>query len=84
MQNSDAVRVQVLFFSWYTSKLMVMLIIAVLAFIAGFLAGRPRSTRLSSDYGHGYDETNPNAQRSNIGNKQNTLSDEDKDYISED
>lgn len=84
MQNSGPVYWKILFFTTYTSKLTILLAVAVLAFVVGFLAGRPKRTRLSTDVNHGYDE--PTRDRTNdITDKpKNTLSDEDRDYISGD
>jgi len=56
--------------------------VAVVGFIIGYLVGRPKRTMFTKDYDHGYDEKD---ERTHEGlNKQNTdtLSDEDRDYIS--
>lgn len=84
MQNSGPVYWKILFFTTYTSKLKILFAIALLSFIIGYLAGRPRKTSLSKDYGHGY--TEPTRDRTNdLGDtKTDTLSDEDRDYISGD
>lgn len=84
MQNSGPVYWKILFFTTYTSKLTVLLVMAVLAFIAGYLAGRPRRTRFSNDANHGYEE--PTRERTNdyTDKPSSTLSDEDRDYISGD
>lgn len=80
MQNSDPVFFKVLFFTTRISKLLMMLIVAIIAFIIGYLVGRPKRTILSKDYDHGYDERNDRTHDASENN--NTLSDEDRDYIS--
>lgn len=81
MQNSDPVYFKVLFFTTRTSKLMMMLIVAIIAFIIGFMVGRPKRTILSKDYNHGYDERDSRTHEAGANNKTDTLSDEDRDYI---
>ena len=84
MQNDDGVNLKVLFFSIRTSKLVVMLAIALLGAIAGYLIGRPKRKSFNKTYNHGYDENIPDAERSQLGAKPSTLSDEDREYISGD
>ncbi|GAB3906527.1 hypothetical protein [Mucilaginibacter boryungensis] len=84
MQNNAPVTFKVLFFSFYTSKLMMMLWVALAAFIIGYLVGRPKVKKFSNDYGHGYDERDENTHEGLNQPQKNTLSDEDRDYISED
>ncbi|RWY57074.1 hypothetical protein [Mucilaginibacter gilvus] len=70
-QNQHTGTFAILFFS--ISKTSTMLVVAVVAFIAGYLAGKPGRSK----YNHlGYDEDAPN------NTDKNTLSDEDKDYLS--
>jgi uncharacterized integral membrane protein len=72
MQNSDQVLFKILFFETRISKLIIMLIIAAVAFILGYLVGRPRrAIRLGGD--EDSDDIHPN--------KPGTLSDDDKEYI---
>ena len=72
MQNLDPVRFVVLFANFYVSKVTMMLIVGVIAFILGYLTGRLGRSK----YNHsGYDDSGDNSSSSR------TLSDEDKDYI---
>jgi uncharacterized integral membrane protein len=68
-QNTGQVRFAFLFTDFYVSKLVMMLMIAVVAFILGYLAGRPKNIRKLG--GNFTDDSNTT----------NTLSNEDKDYI---
>ncbi len=73
MQNNDPVPFKFLFAKFYTSKLIVLLSVSVIAFIAGVMVGRPGRPK----YIPGQDpETGLEKKESN------TLSDEDRDYIS--
>lgn len=81
MQNADPVQFKVLFFETTTSKLLMMAIVALAGFIIGYLVGRPKRTRFTKEFDHGYDEQEDNDGTSRRGNN-NTLSDEDRDYIS--
>ena len=73
MQNTGRVRFSVLFFDFYASKLIMLLIVAIVGFVLGWLVGRPKKAiRLSETMGH-----------ANLdGDEPDTLSDEDRDYIS--
>jgi uncharacterized integral membrane protein len=72
MQNTERVRFTFLFTDMYISKLTMLLLIAIVAFILGVLVGRPkRVKRLGGDFTE--NDLNKNAP--------NTLSNEDKDYI---
>lgn len=76
MQNLEAVKFTVLFSTLYISKVTVMLIVAVISFVLGFLVGRPGNTR----YNHvGYDTDSSAEVQEN--KKLNTLSDDDRDYL---
>jgi uncharacterized integral membrane protein len=72
MQNTDKVWFNILFFKTYTSKLYVVLPVAVVAFILGWLIGRPKKAiRLGGDTdSHHPDDDQPS-----------TLSKEDREYI---
>ncbi|HWZ02824.1 MAG TPA: hypothetical protein VNX40_04380 [Mucilaginibacter sp.] len=72
MQNTDEVWFKILFFKIHVSKLSVMLLVAIVAFILGWLVGRPkRVIRLGGDTdGHNPDDDEPG-----------TLSKEDREYI---
>ena len=75
MQNTDEVKFTILFSSGYMSKVPVMTAIAVAAFILGVLVGRPKNKKYNiSEH---YDELHQDEDK-------NTLSDEDRDYISRD
>ncbi len=72
MQNTGTVPFTILFGTFYLSKLVMLLMVSVIAFILGWLAGRPkRVKRLGGDY------TGTDVEKSNPG----TLSNEDKDYL---
>jgi uncharacterized integral membrane protein len=73
MQNTDQVDFAFLWVNFRISKLVMMTGVAVFSFILGVLAGRPKSAKRFDD--------------ENLDNRfgkgsSNTLSDEDKDYIS--
>jgi uncharacterized integral membrane protein len=72
-QNTDKVPFAFLFANFYVSKLALMLVVAVVAFILGVLIGRPKKPKFDIE---GYHD--------NIRKKEdpNTLSDEDREYIS--
>ncbi len=72
-QNTDRVPFAFLFANFYVSKLMMMAVVAVVAFILGWLVGRPKKAKFDIE---GYHD--------NIRKKEdpNTLSDEDREYIS--
>ncbi|MDB5111001.1 MAG: hypothetical protein JWR67_2115 [Mucilaginibacter sp.] len=73
MQNTDSVKFTLLFGDVYISKLVVMTAVSVTAFILGIIVGRPKKAKYDiggyHDSIHKKDDTN-------------TLSDEDRDYIS--
>ncbi|RYY34951.1 MAG: hypothetical protein EOP46_11710 [Sphingobacteriaceae bacterium] len=73
MQNNDQVPFTILFNKTYASKLIVMAGIAVAAFILGVIVGRPKKAKYDIEQFHDsqYQKDKPN-----------TLSDEDRDYIS--
>jgi len=72
MQNTDEVWFKILFFKIHVSKLSVMLLVAIVAFILGWLVGRPkRVIRL----GGNADSHNPD------DDEPDTLSKEDREYI---
>ena len=69
MQNTGKVAFEFLWATFYLSKLIGLAIVAIIGFILGILVGRPKKVkRLGDDY----DSTH----------KTDTLSNEDKDYIS--
>ncbi|MFD0792292.1 hypothetical protein ACFQZX_02255 [Mucilaginibacter litoreus] len=73
MQNTDQVKFTVLFSTMYISKVPMLTAVSVVAFILGVLVGRPKNKKynISEHYDdiHGKEDSN-------------TLSDEDRDYIS--
>ncbi len=72
MQNTGRVTFSFLWADFSISKLTMLLIVAVVAFVIGVLVGRPNKVkRLGGDpIDENPDHTNPN-----------TLSDEDREYI---
>lgn len=82
-QNSDTpVNLKILFFTNRTSALMMMLCAVAAGFIIGYLVGRPKMKKLGGDYDHGYDEGDDHTHEGLNKNKRDTLSDEDREYIS--
>jgi membrane protein YqaA with SNARE-associated domain len=75
MQNTDPVRFTILFSDVRMSKLTAMAATAVVGFILGYMVGRPKKARhIAPEYHEGdHDENDPN-----------TLSEEDRKYISND
>jgi uncharacterized integral membrane protein len=72
MQNTDSVKFTILFTHVYMPKLVVMMAVFVIAFILGILVGRPKKAKY--DIGAYHDTLHKNDP--------DTLSDEDRDYIS--
>jgi putative membrane protein len=72
-QNTDDVTFAFLFMNFRISKLAIMIAMTVVGFILGYLVGRPKKAKFDIE---GYHD--------NIHTKEdkNTLSDEDRDYIS--
>ncbi|MGZ3813015.1 MAG: hypothetical protein ACXVNN_11360 [Bacteroidia bacterium] len=73
MQNTKEVPFNFLFATFYISKLVMLLAVAVVAFIVGLLVGRPGRPKYIPGQDEGPDDLKKNT---------NTLSDEDRDYIS--
>ncbi|GAB3934006.1 hypothetical protein [Mucilaginibacter myungsuensis] len=84
MQNADQVYFEVLFFTIRTSKLMMMLWVAIAAFVIGYLVGRPNIKKFGDQQGYDADDKNNGDADTGYRDRRNTLSDEDRDYISED
>lgn len=82
MQNAEPVPFKVLFFETTTSKLLMMAVVAVIGFILGYLVGRPKKTRFTKELDHGYDEHDEHTTDREPKRRPDTLSDEDRDYIS--
>jgi uncharacterized integral membrane protein len=72
MQNTDEVFFKFLFATFRISKLVMLLAVALVAFIIGVMVGRPGRPR----YIKGQDENIETTTKTS-----NTLSDEDRDYI---
>jgi hypothetical protein len=73
MQNTDEVLFTFLFADFRVSKLVLLLIVAIVSFIIGLLVGRPGKPK----YIPGQNE-----EITNYKKQPDTLSDEDRDYIS--
>jgi uncharacterized integral membrane protein len=73
MQNTDKVLFTFLFTDFRISKLVLLLIVAIVSFIIGVLIGRPSKPKYTPGQ---------NEDINNLKNKSDTLSDEDRDYIS--
>jgi uncharacterized integral membrane protein len=72
MQNTEPVKFTILFGNFYISKLMALLCFSAVAFILGVLVGRPKKVKT---LGGGFNDGDYD------GDKSDTLSDEDRDYI---
>ena len=72
MQNTGPVSFKLLWAVFYISKLWMLLLVAIVGFIIGFMIGRPGRPR----YIKGQDEEIETPKPST-----NTLSDEDREYI---
>lgn len=73
MQNTERVSFEFLWATFALSKLTMLASVAAVAFILGVLVGRPKSVK----------SLGGNATENELGKQNsNTLSDEDKDYIS--
>lgn len=73
MQNTKEVPFSFLFATFYVSKLVMLLTVAVVSFIIGVMVGRPSRPK----YIQGHDE-----DPEELKTKTDTLSQEDRDYIS--
>jgi uncharacterized integral membrane protein len=72
MQNNEPVRFTFLFVDFHTTKLVMLLLVAIVAFIIGVLIGRPGKPK----YVRGLED------EMELKNKDTgTLSDEDREYI---
>ncbi len=72
MQNTDDVPFKFLFAKFYASKLVVMVIVAIIGFVIGVLIARPGKPKYIP--GQVEDPGNPKKES-------DTLSDEDREYI---
>jgi uncharacterized integral membrane protein len=72
-QNTDKVLFTFLFADFRVSKLVVLLVVAIVSFIIGVLVGRPSKPK----YIPGQNE-----DINNLKKQPDTLSDEDREYIS--
>ncbi|WP_432714597.1 hypothetical protein [Pedobacter sp.] len=74
MINTDAVNFDFIFFEKRISKLLVVGVFTLLGFILGYWAAKPKT--VVSTYDHKFDDESENTDH------RNTLSPEDRDYIS--
>ena len=72
MQNTGAMWFKFLWMQFRVSKLFVMLLVAIVAFVLGWMIGRPKRRFNLSETMAGDDEH---------AGKTGTLSEEDRDYI---
>jgi len=83
MQNAEPVPFKVLFFETTTSKLLMMAVMAIVGFVIGYLVGHPKKTRFTKEFDHSYDEHDEHNNDDRQPKRRfDTLSDEDRDYIS--
>lgn len=84
MMNTDAVEFNLIFGKAEISKLLVVGICTFVGFVLGYWAGRPKT--VVSTYDARFEEAKETQSRYEDGrlqeNPKNTLSDEDRDYIS--
>jgi hypothetical protein len=73
MQNTEPVYFNFLFATFHISKLVMLLLVAVVSFIIGVLVGRPGKPKYIPGQ---VEDSDPNKKQAD------TLSDEDRDYIS--
>lgn len=73
VQNTENVTFAFLFMNFRVSKLAIMIVMTVVGFILGYLAGRPKKAKYDIEAYHDNMQQKEN---------KNTLSDEDRDYIS--
>jgi len=73
MQNTGPVYFSFLWATFHISKLVMLLSVAIVAFIIGVMVGRPGKPRYVKGHDEGIETTTKPL---------NTLSDEDRDYIS--
>jgi len=72
MQNTGTMGFQILWMHFYISKLFVMLFVGIIAFVLGWLLGRPKRRFNLSATTDGADTASGHSD---------TLSEEDRDYI---
>jgi len=72
MQNTGPMWVKILWMKFNVSELLVLLFVAIIAFVLGYLVGRPKRK-----FNLGENAKDPNHDQKHPG----TLSDEDRDYI---
>ncbi len=72
MQNTGTMGFQILWMHFYISKLFVMLFVAIVAFVLGWLLGRPKRRFKLGETPSGVDGDRDHPD---------TLSEEDRDYI---
>ncbi|MCJ8209968.1 LapA family protein [Mucilaginibacter sp. RS28] len=80
MQNTDEVKVTLLFTDVKMPKLVILTAVAVGSFLVGVIAGRPGKVKRVEMYEHDNLENDEDGSRQK--RRPGTLSDEDRDYIS--
>ena len=84
MQNLDPVPFKVLWMDFTVAKLVMMLVVTVFGFILGVIVARPRKKKLVESEGGSipFEINQPKNDDYIQTPLKNTLSDEDRDYIS--
>lgn len=80
MQNTDEAVFTILFTSIKLPKLVMLTAVSVSAFILGILVSRPKRPRKEAPYNVYDDDEDEEDER--LKGRRDTLSDEDRDYIS--
>jgi len=73
MQNTRPITFNILFWQASVSGLVMMAVVAIISLVIGIMIGRPTKVK--------FDESHPSMDNP-TGNKTDTLSDEDREYIS--
>ena len=81
MQNQDEVLFKILWKEIYVSKLIMMLSLTFIGFLIGLIIGRPKNKATNKDVPLEINQTETTVEN-NYSTNQQTLSDEDRDYIS--
>jgi hypothetical protein len=80
MQNNESAKFNILFFyGVYVSKLSVLLFVSIASFVAGIVIAQPKKYKIDTSH-HDNEEEGEDEEIQKP--KSNTLSDEDRDYIS--
>jgi uncharacterized integral membrane protein len=86
MQNTDEVLFKFLWNDIYLSKMIMMIAILLIGFVAGMIVARPRKKSNSVNYSETQKNVpleinNPESSDYQQPNQKNTLSDEDREYL---